>query len=166
VKHKNIEICWSLLTVPRRYCWARRAELALAEGDAVLALEIAARLIDSAPGMSPEGVIVFLWWLKGRALTNLGCVEEASAVLSSARQQARMSGERFLLWRILASHGKLHESTGNLHEAQRACSAAHFLIEEMAANIPEQTLKDRFLQGALGNLSPLPKPPMAVNDKN
>ena len=56
-------------TMHKRTCWARRAELALAEGEPSLALEIADRLIATVPGLPPGRIVTSLWQLKGEALT-------------------------------------------------------------------------------------------------
>ncbi len=94
----------------KRYCWARRAELALAQGDPALALDIIERLIASAPGMSPGRVITFLWKLKGEALAAMGHTEEAHTLLQAAIENARATGERFLLWRSTRQPGRLYRA--------------------------------------------------------
>jgi adenylate cyclase len=140
-------------TLGKRYCWAWRAELALAQGDAPLALELADRLIASAPGMAPGRVITFLWWLRGQALAALGQVEEAHGVLRAAAENAQASGERFILWRIHASLARLYHALGRRPEAEGELSVARSLVAELAATIPDGRLKAGFLKGADGTLS-------------
>ena len=132
----------------KRYCWAKRAELALLRGDPALALEITDRLIASAPGMPDEGVITFLWMLKGQALTALERAEGAKAFLEAATENARALEERFLLWRVHASLGRLYTKMGRQREAQREFSTARDLVEELAATVPDEALRDYFLQEA------------------
>jgi DNA-binding SARP family transcriptional activator/Flp pilus assembly protein TadD len=139
-------------TLGTRYCWVRRAELALLDGDPSVALDITERLIASAPGLSQERVITFLWKLKGEALAALGQVKYAISLLHAALENAHAQNERFLLWRVHASLGQIHSASNRKKEAQEAFSSARELINELAATIPDQTLKDNFLQGAYKRL--------------
>jgi adenylate cyclase len=143
-------------TLHKRYCWARRAELALCQGDPALALEIVERLIASAPGMSPGRVITFLWKLKGEALAAMGHPDEASSLLRAAMENAQATGERFLLWRIHASLGRLYRATGRQLEAEEKFSTARQLIQELAGTVPDEALRDRFLRRAGGMLGSPP----------
>ncbi len=83
-------------TMGKRYCWARRAELALLHGDPALALEIVERLIASALGMAAGGVITFLWQLKGDALAAMGRVDEAIQLQFSCCKQHWQTGWRWM----------------------------------------------------------------------
>ena len=135
-------------TSSKRFCWVRRAELALSQGDPALALEITERLIASAPGMATGSVITYLWKLKGEALAACGHTNTAVSWLSKAMEHSKATGERFLQWRIHASLGHLYQTLGNRSCAQDEYSAAKGLIEELAATIPDEGLKGSFLQGA------------------
>jgi tetratricopeptide (TPR) repeat protein len=142
-------------TMGKRYCWIRRAELALAQGDPALTLEIMKRLIASAPGNSPGGVITFLWMLKAEALVSLGYAEEAVPLLHAATENAHILGERFLLWRIHASLGRVYCAMNRDNEARDEYSTARKLIEELANAITDKALKDSFLNGAFKTLGPV-----------
>jgi DNA-binding SARP family transcriptional activator len=131
-----------------RYCWARWAQLALAQGDPASALDITDRLIASAPGR----VITFLWKLKGEVLTVIDHTDEAESLLRRAVENAQATGERFLLWRVHVSLGRLYRTTGRQEAAEKEFSTARVLIEEMAANIPDEAFKTDFLQGAYNTL--------------
>jgi class 3 adenylate cyclase/tetratricopeptide (TPR) repeat protein len=135
-------------TKGRRYCWARRAELALTADDRNTALSITERLIASAAGMAPERVITFLWLLKGKALAAMDRMEDAETLLHSAAANAQKTKERFLLWRIHASLGRLYKYMDHGDVAQDEISAARSLIEEMASTIPDEELKQNFRQRA------------------
>lgn len=135
-------------TMGKRYCWARRSELALAQDDPALALDIADRLIASAPGMSPGRVITFLWMLKAEALAVLRRREDALSLLHTALENARATGERCLLWRVHARLRRLYRVMGHQEAAERQLSAARALIDEFAATIPDETLQYNFRQGA------------------
>ncbi len=142
-------------TVHKRTCWARRAELALLQGDPSLALDIVERLIASAPGMSPGHVIPFLWKLKGDALAVAGHTEEAHSLLLAAVGNARTPGARFLLWRIHASLGRLYCTTNQQPEAEGEFATARQLIQELADTIPAQGLRDSFSRRAHSMLEPV-----------
>jgi adenylate cyclase len=144
-------------TMHKRYFWAIRAELALAQGDPTLALDIVDRLIATAPGMSPGRVITFLWKLRGEALAAVGDLDEASALLSAAIENARATGERSLLWRVHASLGRLHHTMDRQAPAEQEFSVARELIQELAATIPDKTLRDNFLQRAYCRLGSSPE---------
>ena len=139
-------------TAGKRYCWVRWAELALAQADPALALEITERLIASAPGWSPGRIITFLWKLKAEALVAIGCTEKALPLLHSAIENAQVTGERFLLWRLYASLGRLYYIMVQQEEADKAFSVAQMLIDELAATIPDEALRHSFQQGAARSL--------------
>jgi tetratricopeptide (TPR) repeat protein len=140
----------------KRYCWAWRAQLALSQGDPALALDIAERLIASAPGMSPGRVITFLWKLKGEALAAMGHLEEARTLLQAAIENTRATGERFLLWRLHASLGRLCRVTDRRSEAEQAFTTARALIQELAETVPAGELRNDFLQRARERLGSSP----------
>jgi DNA-binding SARP family transcriptional activator/uncharacterized protein HemY len=135
-------------TLGKRYCWIRRGELALVQDDPALALDITECLIASTPSLSPGRVVTFLWMLKGEALVALGHPEEAGSLLRAALENARATGERFLLWRVHASLGRLNHAMGDQNAAKEELSAARTVIDEMAMTVPDERLKDQFRQGA------------------
>lgn len=132
----------------KRYCWVRRAELALAQDDPALALDITDRLIDSAPGMSAGRVITLLWKIKGEALAGLGHMEKAQSLLQAAIENTQATGERFLNWRLHASMGRLYRASGQQLEAEKELAIAGELIQELAETLPNGKLRDDFLQRA------------------
>ncbi|MBS3784377.1 MAG: tetratricopeptide repeat protein, partial [Anaerolineae bacterium] len=140
----------------KRYCWAWRAELASCQGDPALALDIAERLIASAPGMSAGRVITFLWKLKGEALAAMGHMEEARTLLQAAIENAQATGERFLLWRLHAGLGRLCRATNRPSEAQKAFATARACIQELAGTVPAGELRNGFLQRALERVGSSP----------
>jgi hypothetical protein len=102
--------------------------------------------------MAPEGVITFLWLLKGKALAEMERMEEAEALLHAALANAQATGERFLLWRIHAFLGQLYKLTDRTGNAEEEISAARSLILEMASTIPDEELKQDFRQRAFEEL--------------
>jgi tetratricopeptide (TPR) repeat protein len=93
-------------------------------------------------------VISFLWMLKGEALAALGYPEAAQPLLQEAIENAQAAGERFLLWRLHASLGKLFCAMGQQPEAEKELSTARELVEELAGTVPIGELRDSFLQRA------------------
>jgi tetratricopeptide (TPR) repeat protein len=120
----------------------------LCQGDPALALEIVESLIASAPGMSPGCVITFLWKLKAEALIALGDIGEAHSLLLAAIENAHATGERFLLWRVHTSLGRLYHVMGRQLEAEEEFASAYKLVEDLADTVPGGELRDNFLQRA------------------
>jgi tetratricopeptide (TPR) repeat protein len=139
-------------TLGRRYCWVRKAELALSASSAEIALDITERLIASAAGTSPGCVIPYLWKLKAEALAAIGCTDDVCSLLRAAIDSAAANGERFLLWRLHASLGRLCRAMGHEEAAQKELSTARALIEALAATVPDEALKSNFLQVAYNTL--------------
>ena len=139
-------------TAGKRYCWARRAQLALAKDEAGLALNMSDRLIHSAAGLTPGAVISFLWLVKGGALARLGRLEEAQALLKDGRDHAQEAQEHLFLWRFHAALAHLNQSMGEDAAAAEELAAARALIEEMAATVTDKALRDGFRCRALAVL--------------
>lgn len=136
----------------QRYCWARRAELAMYQGDLALALDIIERLILATPGITPGRIITFLWMLKGETLARMGNLEKSKSLQQAAIENAQAAGERFLIWRLYASLGRIYAAIGQQSAAEKAVAAACELIRELADTIPSGKLKDDFLQRAFERL--------------
>jgi DNA-binding CsgD family transcriptional regulator len=145
-------------TIGQRLVWAARADLALAHGDPDLALDITDRLIASAANVSGEQVIPHLWKLRGEALGALHRAAEAETTLRAAQESAHAQGLRPLLWRICVALGKLYQTQTHQEEAEQAFSTARTLIEELAANVPDEHLREHFLSQATA-LLPQKRPP-------
>jgi tetratricopeptide (TPR) repeat protein len=145
-------------TVAQRLVWRARAELELARGRPDLALEIVDRLIASAAHLEHGGVIPHLWYLRGAILAALARATEAESALRDARDRAQAQGARPLLWRIEVTLGKLSHRQGRREQAQEAFSLARAIVEELAASIPDEALRDGFLRGAFAQIPSPPKP--------
>ncbi len=139
-------------TIGQRLVWSARAELALARSDPGLGLDIIDRLIASATNLSDERVIPRLWKLRGEALAALQRGEEAETALQAAQAAARVQGLRPWLWRICMALGKLYRIQARREEAEQAFSSARALIEELAANVPDEHLREHFLSHATAML--------------
>jgi len=139
-------------TPGQRRAWSARAELALAKGDPAEALAIVQRLIGSAANLSAGRVVPYLWKLRGEALAALRRASEAESVLRAARDGAVEQGMRPLLWRIHVALGNLYRTQARREEAERVLSAARAIIEELAASVPDEELRNTFLSQAARRL--------------
>lgn len=138
----------------KRYCWARRAELALAQGEAALALNITDKLVDSTPGLSAGDVIPSVWRLRAEAHEAMDRIDEAESLLLAAIETAPRVGERSQLWRLRARLGRLYWQTKRPAKAEIELLAARKLIKELAVTIPDQSLRADFLQRANSQAMP------------
>jgi DNA-binding CsgD family transcriptional regulator/tellurite resistance protein len=154
-----IEADAAMQTIGQRLVWAARAELALARNDPDLALDITDRLIASAANLSGEQVIPRLWKLRGEALAALHRAAEAEAMLRAAQAVAHAQGLRTWLWRICVALGKLYLTQARLGEAEQQFSTARTLIEELAANVSDEHVREQFLSQATTML-PRPRLPL------
>jgi tetratricopeptide (TPR) repeat protein len=132
-------------------CYAR-AELAQAIGDPGLALEIIDQLMASTSNPSRRQRIPRLSKVRGEALAALQRGDEAETALSAAQEDAHAKGLRPLLWRIFLAQGRLYQIQGRREEAEQAFSSARVLIEELAANVPGEHLREHFLSQAIALL--------------
>jgi DNA-binding CsgD family transcriptional regulator/Flp pilus assembly protein TadD len=135
-------------TLGQRLVWTARADLALARDDPDLALHITDQLHASAIGLSRESSIPRLAKLRGEALIKLKQAAEAETILQGARTTALKHELRPLLWRICLTQGKLAHSQRRYEEAERRFAEALELLEDLARNVPDQTLHQHFLQHA------------------
>ena len=142
----------AMQTVGQRSVWAARADLALARSEPGLALDLTDRLIASAANMSSEHVIPRLWKLRGEALAALQQTAEAERILRAAQATAHTQGLRPLVWRICLALGKLYHSQGRQEEAEQTFSTARALIEELAANVPDEHVREQFFSQAMAML--------------
>ncbi len=141
-------------TLGQRLAWCARAELALARGDAVLALDIADQMIACAPNGAGGPAILRVERLRSEALAALHRWEEAETSFLAARETAHVYGARSALWRIDASLGKLYQAERRHEDAERAYSTARAVIAELAAKIPDEGLRENFVQRATAVLPP------------
>jgi tetratricopeptide (TPR) repeat protein len=135
-------------TLGRRSCWVRRVELALLMGDPMQALEIVEQLIATTPSLSPDKVVTYLWMLKGRCLAALGRTEEAKNVFKPALDNIKVTGERYLLWRIHGDLSRLIKVGGRPAQAEAMMSSARAEVDELADSIPDEELAEGFRRGA------------------
>jgi DNA-binding CsgD family transcriptional regulator len=134
--------------VGQRLCWFARAELALARNDADMALQIADRLLASAANLAAEGDIPLLALLRGEALAALQRRPEAERPLRAALSRAVAEGTRPLQWRIQVALGRLYRTQGRREDADGAFAAARTIVEDLAAEVPDDAVRQEFLKQA------------------
>ncbi len=104
----------------------------------------------------PDGyAIPYLWKLRGEALAALQRTGEAETMLRAAQEAAHAQGLRPLLWRIHVTLGKLYQTLGRREAAEQAFSTARVLINDLAANLPDEQGQKQFLQQATALLPPV-----------
>lgn len=140
-------------TVGQRMLWYASAELALARRDAWLALHILDQLLTSVPGVDGEASVPRLLKLRGEALMYLKRGAEAEATLQAALESAQSEGTRSQLWRIYLLQGKLYNSQRRREEAEHAVEAGQQEVNDLAASLTDEAVRETFLQQARSLLS-------------
>src|SRR5207245_7250399 len=77
---------------------------------------------------------------------------EAEAALTAAQALAVTLGARPRQWQICIALGNLYQTQERNTEAEQAFVTARTLIEELAATITDEPLRDNFLQRATATL--------------
>ena len=158
----------SARTLGACHLWAARAELALVEGRPDLALEIVDARLASERAASPESVLGVprLSLLRADALTTLGRYVEAERTLDTAREEATAQDAPQMLWRIELAVGHVHRVQRRRLDARRAFDAARAIADTLAAKVPDDGLRARFLErlDAAIPSTPAPTPARAARD--
>jgi len=145
----------------QRIIWCAAVELALARGHPARALEIIDQLMASAAQGAEEPGSLRVLKMRGEALVMLQRPIEAEGAFEAAQVIARTQGVRPMQWRMFIALGNLYQAQGRNTEADQAFATARTLIEELAATIADEPLRDNFLQRATAMLpyarAPSPK---------
>ena len=139
-------------TMAKRLMLCAQVELALAQGKADRALEITDQLIITDPNTSDGRSILRVSKLRGEALLALHRTAEAIVELEAAQEIAATLGASPMLWRISVLLGNFNKAQGNHDEAEKAYSSARTLIEQLAATMPDESLRDNFLHNTMALL--------------
>jgi ATP/maltotriose-dependent transcriptional regulator MalT len=138
-------------TSSQRNYWFVTVELELAKGNVSEALSLLDQLEASLPHHS-EQPAPRLQLLRGVALMAGGRGAEAETVLLAARQSADRFGYRSTAWQVLVSLRKLYLQQGSLEKAETVQQAALAIIDELAAGLEDDDLRERFQAGARSRL--------------
>jgi DNA-binding CsgD family transcriptional regulator len=149
-------------TLGERHLWMARAEIALIEQRPETALHIVDARLTAERAANPDDTLGVprLALTRAEALTTLGRYAEAEDTLEQARDSATTLGVRPLLWRIEAAVGHVHRVQRRRLEARRAFDAAREIAEDLAAKVPDESLRAQFRE-ALETLVPSASPPSA-----
>ncbi len=143
-------------TLAQQWVEAVRAELALARGDALLALHRLEGLLSSVPHLAGERVAPQIARLRGESFAALGRLEEAEAELRAAEAETRRRGANAPQWQIHRALGYLYKQQNQPREAEQAFAIARTLVETLAANILDPAMRSTFSQRALALLPAAP----------
>jgi DNA-binding CsgD family transcriptional regulator/Flp pilus assembly protein TadD len=138
----------------QRQLWAVRIELLLAKREASTALPLLEQLIAADPHTVrlSEHAIPRLAALRGEALTLLGRYAEAEAALTAAQAFAQDAPP--LLWRLYVTLGHCYRRQNRRDDADQAYAAARAILAQLAANIPDPTLRQRFVEQSNAQFPP------------
>jgi len=141
-------------TLGERHLWAARAEIALVEQRPETALHIIDARIGAERAANPDATVGVprLTLMRAEALTMLSRYGEAEGTLEQARDETTALGMRPLLWRVEAAVGHLHRLQRRRLEARRAFDAARGIAEDLAAKVPDESLRTQFREGLDGLL--------------
>jgi predicted ATPase/DNA-binding CsgD family transcriptional regulator len=146
-------------TLGQRLTWCASAELAFTLGSPARALELADQLLASATNFSEDRNIPRLSKLRGEALTALNRSSEAEEVLEQARKAAQQQEALPMLWRIHLALGKCFQTQRRYEAAEESLLVARDLIEQLAPNVPGESLRSDFLEHTHTLLSIMPPSP-------
>jgi tetratricopeptide (TPR) repeat protein len=141
-------------TMAKRYCWGRWAELALVTGNPHLALDIADKLMASAPFIPADHTNFSILRLQSRAQVALGELQTAESLLHEGALNAKRYDDHFNLWHITADLGRLYRQTGRPEEAAAAFKRAREFIDLLAADISDAAIREPFVRRAQALLTP------------
>jgi predicted ATPase/DNA-binding CsgD family transcriptional regulator len=138
-------------------------ELALTRQDPSQALQLLDRLVLEGR-MSRLGGLAYysgsIFRLRAETLTQLGRLEEAEVDLQNALDLYQEQGVRMGFWHIQLSTGRLYQARGDLKRAGAAFTTARTVIDDLAATVPDDSLRENFRRRASdmipadGSLSP------------
>ena len=86
-----------------------------------------------------------LYWLQGKARLALEETSQAKEAFLLAKKVAEDTGERTILWQILASLSDLENKSGNKLEAEKLLRQAQEIVRYIAENAGSDALRDSFL---------------------
>jgi DNA-binding NarL/FixJ family response regulator len=133
-------------TLGHQLAWCSRAELALAQGQPSIALEIVEQL--DAPYEKGQSVLR-LSQLRGEALAAKQDYAPAERALEAALEVATVQAARPMQWRLLVALGNMYQAQARHAQAEESFASARSMIESLAANVPDETLRNQFLQRAM-----------------
>ncbi len=141
------------------HMWFKPAmELALIRLDASQALQIHDELDDLVQanwlGVMAHVGSSFLH-MRGQALFLLGRFDEAEAALNEVLELYRQQGVRMGLWRVHLTLAELFRAKAEPARAEAALAQTRTIIEELAASLAGDTLREQFRRQAMAMVPPV-----------
>ncbi len=127
-----------------RLLWAAQADMALASGRSRDAIAIVDQLYATAVNLGAEGEIPHLARRKAAALSAIGDVERAEALLREAQDAARAQGAAPTLRVLHATLANVLRDHGRVHDAGREETLAREIAERLAETIPQEAFRAEF----------------------
>jgi class 3 adenylate cyclase/tetratricopeptide (TPR) repeat protein len=121
-------------------------ELWLLRGNAEKALSYADECLELAENSNSLKNIIKGRRLRGQALLAQGNLNEAEQELMTALKDARQVGNPPQLWQTHVALGDLRHFQGKNDEAYQAYADALSVVDEVASNLKDQSLRDTFLK--------------------
>jgi class 3 adenylate cyclase/tetratricopeptide (TPR) repeat protein len=126
-------------------CELLRARLALGARELREAAAIASRVVERLRARGLRILIAEALVARGRAHAGQGLLDEAERELDEAAEEADRLGERKALWEALAAAAEVRARRGAARAADELHRRARGVVQEIAAGIPEEELRRRFL---------------------
>jgi DNA-binding CsgD family transcriptional regulator len=148
--------------------WLARGELALVEGRPDLCLDIANARLAAERARNPASLLGVprLLLLRADALTTLERYDEAESAIDVAREAATAQGAQPLVWRSELALGHVYRLQRRRLEARRSFDGARAIADGLAARIPDDGLRARFIEKLDSAIpsTPAPTPARAARD--
>ncbi len=141
-----------MISIGQRLMWKARAELALAEGDLSLALNIVERMASVETSEPVEGTISILWHLWARIMLATGKHSEAERLLLAGIENAQYFGEKSLLWKLYGTLSRVYRVQSRESDSGKTILIAQEIIDDLIATLPEKTMRNSFARRANGLL--------------
>ncbi len=137
------------VTVGQRQVWAARVELALVRHDADAALAALEKLERGAVNLEPGVTIPRLALLRARALLLKNDTRTAEQLILAARDAAQATKQPPWEWRSRAVLAQLYRAQGRDADSTRQVNAATQVVQELAATVQEEAVRETFLTRAM-----------------
>jgi tetratricopeptide (TPR) repeat protein len=125
---------------------AAKAEHWLRQGDLEKAKEFTDTLFSTASDFKARKYIAVAHKLRSEIAIAEGRPEDARGEYQAALDVLDEYHVPVVRWRVLAGLGKLLSSTGDAEGSQRAFSEAKKIVEEIAANVSDNSLRTTFME--------------------
>jgi DNA-binding NarL/FixJ family response regulator len=89
-----------------------------------------------------------LWYLRAQALLGLGHSDEAETLLNEALAGAHKHGHLALVWRILATLGRLYRSQNRRELMEQMVARAREVVAALAEQVADSALREAFVTAA------------------